>query len=118
MARPSPSCAHGDDRLHFSPASPPSSNSAEKKESTGPRLNQLCPPSAQPSSNFSLDYRLTPPERLHMTNEPVDRRFLQGASGTKSPYGIRSWKYFSTRVSPAGTLIANASPFAILNSTM
>src|SRR5262249_16178572 len=49
MARPSPSCAHDDDRLHFSPASPPSSNSSEKKESTGPRLSQLCPPSATPS---------------------------------------------------------------------
>src|SRR5262245_32766680 len=57
MARPSPSCAHDDDRLHFSPASPPSSNSAEKKESTGPRLSQLCPPCATPSSSSSLDYR-------------------------------------------------------------
>src|SRR5215470_16395764 len=57
MARPSPSCAHDDDRLHFSPASPPSSNSAEKKESTGSRLSQLCPPCATPSSNASLDYR-------------------------------------------------------------
>src|SRR5215510_13180620 len=57
MARPSPSCAHDDDRLHFSPASPPSSNSAEKKESTAPRLSQPCPPCATPSSNSSLDYR-------------------------------------------------------------
>src|SRR5215470_11932961 len=57
MARPSPSCAHDDDRLHFSPASPPSSNSSEKKESTGPRLSQLCPPCATPSSSSSLDYR-------------------------------------------------------------
>src|SRR5260370_2107002 len=57
MARPSPSCAHDDDRLRLPPASPPSSNSAEKKESTGPRLSQLCPPCATPSSNSSLDYR-------------------------------------------------------------
>src|SRR5205809_4682280 len=57
MARPSPSRAHDDDRLRLSPASPPSSNSAEKKESTGPRLSQLCPPCATPSSNSSLDYR-------------------------------------------------------------
>src|SRR5439155_22121858 len=57
MARPSPSRAHDDDRLRLSPASPPSSNSAEKKESTGPRLSQLCPPCATPSSNYSLDYR-------------------------------------------------------------
>src|SRR5213076_572562 len=57
MARPSPSCAHDDDRLRLSPASPPSINSAEKKESTVPRLGQLCPPCATPSSNSSLDYR-------------------------------------------------------------
>src|SRR5215831_20293571 len=46
MARPSPSCAHDDNRLRLPPASPPSSNSAEKKEPTGPRLSQLCPPCA------------------------------------------------------------------------
>src|SRR5256885_4458757 len=57
MARPSPSCAHDDDRLRLPPASPPSSNRAEKKESTGPRLSQLCPPCATPFSNSSLDYR-------------------------------------------------------------
>jgi hypothetical protein len=42
----------------------------------------------------------------------------QRTSGTNSPYGIRSWKYLRTRVSPAGTLIASASPFAMRNSTM
>src|SRR5258708_28725406 len=57
MARPSPSCAHDDDRLRLPPASPSRSNSAEKKESTVRRLSQLCPPCATPSSNFSLDYR-------------------------------------------------------------
>src|SRR6266481_3979945 len=57
MARPSPSCAHDDDRLRLPPASPPSSNRAEKKETTGPRLSQLCPPCATPFSNSSLDYR-------------------------------------------------------------
>jgi hypothetical protein len=57
MARSSPSCAHDDDRLRLPPASPPSSNSAEKKEPTGPRLSQLCPPCATPLSNFSLNYR-------------------------------------------------------------
>src|SRR5947207_2442571 len=57
MASASPSFAHDDDRLRLSPASPPSSNSAEKKESTVPRLSQLCPPCATPSSNSSLDYR-------------------------------------------------------------
>jgi hypothetical protein len=29
----------------------------KKKEPTGPRLSQLCPPCATPFSNFSLDYR-------------------------------------------------------------
>src|SRR5206468_6503748 len=43
--------------LRLTPASPPSSNSAGKKESTAPRLSQLCPPCATPSSNSSLDYR-------------------------------------------------------------
>src|SRR5258708_21710963 len=57
LAGPASSCAHDDDRLRFPPVSPPSSNSAEKKESTGPRLSQLCPPCATPSSNSSLDYR-------------------------------------------------------------
>src|SRR5258708_35943277 len=57
MARPSPSCAHDDDRLRLPPASPSRSNSAEKKESTVRRLSQLCPPCATPSSNSSLDYR-------------------------------------------------------------
>src|SRR5467141_5464579 len=57
MARPSPSCAHDDDRLRLPPASPSRSNSAEKKESTVRRLSQLCPPCATPSSNSSLDHR-------------------------------------------------------------
>jgi hypothetical protein len=30
---------------------------APKKESTSPRLSQLCPPCATPFSNSSLDYR-------------------------------------------------------------
>src|SRR6266699_2946727 len=57
LARPSPSCAHDDDRLRLPPASPPRSSKAGKKESTGHRLSQLCQPCATPSSNSSLDYR-------------------------------------------------------------
>jgi hypothetical protein len=53
LARPSPSCADDDDRSCLSPASPPRRSKAEKKESTGHRLSQLCPPCATPSSNFS-----------------------------------------------------------------
>src|ERR1700730_12992726 len=56
MARPSPACAHDDDRLRLPAASPPRSNSAEKKESTGLRLGQLCPPCVTPSSKSSLDH--------------------------------------------------------------
>jgi hypothetical protein len=54
----------------------------------------------------------------HARRDGEAQRFLQGTSGTNRPYGIRSWKYFSTGVSPAGTLIASASPSAVLNSTM
>src|SRR5262249_459792 len=54
--RPSPSCAHDDDRLRLPPASPSRSNSAEKKESTDPRLSQLCPPYVTPSSSSSLEH--------------------------------------------------------------
>src|SRR6516225_241783 len=59
MARPSPSCAHDDDRLCLPPASPSRSNSAEKKESTDPRLSQLCPPYVTPSSSSSLEHHLS-----------------------------------------------------------
>src|SRR6202022_2639338 len=57
LARPSPSCAHDDDRLRLPPASPAGNSKAGKKESTGRRPSQLCPPYATPSSNSSLDYR-------------------------------------------------------------
>src|SRR5262245_7015936 len=45
-----------DDRLRLPAASPSRSNSAEKKESTDPRLSQLCPPYVTPSSSSSLEY--------------------------------------------------------------
>src|SRR5215831_19497870 len=57
LARPSSSCAYDDDRLRLPPASPARNSKAGKKESTGRRLSQLCPPYATPSSNSSLDYR-------------------------------------------------------------
>src|SRR5215813_6532636 len=56
MARSSPSCAHDDDRLRLPAASPSRSNSAEKKESTDPRLSQLCQPYVTPSSSSSLEH--------------------------------------------------------------
>src|SRR5262245_46280852 len=57
LARPSPSCAYDDDRLRLPPASPARNSKAGKKDSTGPRLSQLYPPCATPSSNVSIDYR-------------------------------------------------------------
>src|SRR5450755_1129680 len=57
LARPSSSCAHDDDRVCLPPVSPPCNSKAEKKETTGHRLNRLCQPYATPSSNSSLDHR-------------------------------------------------------------
>src|SRR5712672_1785237 len=57
LAGSSPSCAYDDDRLRLPPASSARNSKAEKKESTGRRLSQLCPQYATPSSNSSLDYR-------------------------------------------------------------
>ena len=56
LARPSPSCAHDDDRICLPPASPPFNSKAGKKESTGHRPSPLCQPCATPSSNSSLDH--------------------------------------------------------------
>ena len=57
LARTSPSCAHDDDRLRFPPISPAQNSKAGKKESTGRRLSQPCPPCVRPSSNSLLDHR-------------------------------------------------------------
>src|SRR3982074_1419358 len=57
MARPSPSCAHDDDRICLSPASPPCRSKAEKKESARRPPTHPYPPCATPSSNSSLDHR-------------------------------------------------------------
>ena len=48
---------YDDDRLRLPPASPARNSKAGKKESTGRRLSQLCPPYDTPSSNCSLHYR-------------------------------------------------------------
>src|SRR6187551_1281578 len=56
LARPSPSCAHDDDRICLPPASPPFNSKAGKKESTGHRPSRLYQPCATPSSNSSLDH--------------------------------------------------------------
>src|SRR5215831_18559770 len=57
MARPAPTCLDDDDRLRFPPVSPAQDSKAGKKESTGRRQSRLCPLSAKPSSNSSLDHR-------------------------------------------------------------
>src|SRR2546430_669220 len=54
--RTSPYCAHDDDRLRVPPISPAQNRKAGKKESTGRRLSQPCPPCARPSSKSSLDH--------------------------------------------------------------
>src|SRR5512132_3284897 len=94
MARPSPSCAHDDDRLRLPPASPPSSNSAEKKESTGPRLSQLCPPCATPFSNSSLDYRRSD-ARI------VENGFAASSGVSKSAKVVLGLIYFEKRLASA-----------------
>lgn len=59
LAGSSPPCAHDDDCLRFPPASPPYKSEAGKKEPTGRRLNQACPPCDAPSSTSSPDRRLS-----------------------------------------------------------
>src|SRR3954453_10412911 len=56
LARPSPSCAHDDDRIYLPPASPPLNSKAGKKQSTGHRPSRLYQPCATPPSNSSLDH--------------------------------------------------------------
>jgi hypothetical protein len=56
LARPSSSRTHDNDRLRVPPASPTRTSGAEKKESTGLRLNRACRPYAKPSSNSSFDH--------------------------------------------------------------
>src|SRR5215471_12050275 len=57
LARSSPTRAYDDDRVCLPPASPPRSSKAEKKETTGLRLNRRCQRCATPSSSYSLDLR-------------------------------------------------------------
>src|SRR5712671_1380604 len=56
LARTASSRAHDDDRLRFPPVSPAQNRKAGKKESTGRRLSQPCPPCARPASKSSLDH--------------------------------------------------------------
>src|SRR6188474_1470436 len=76
LARPSPSCAHDDDRIRIPPVSPPRNSKTGKKESTGHRLNQACQPYAAPSSNSSLN-------RISDVRT-ADVRSLRAGSVTKS----------------------------------
>src|SRR6516164_3255532 len=57
LAGSASSCAHDDDRLRLPPVSPAQNSKAGKKESTGRRLTQPCPPCARLFSNSSLDPR-------------------------------------------------------------
>ena len=59
LARPSSSCADGDDRLRVPPTSPAQKSEAGKKESTARPLNRRCRRSATPSSTSSCDQVLS-----------------------------------------------------------
>ena len=59
MARSSPSHLDDDDCLRLLATPSPRTRGAEKKESTGLRLNQPCPPYVTPSSISSFDRRLS-----------------------------------------------------------
>src|SRR5215475_12500415 len=85
MARPSPSCAHDDDRLRLPAASPSRSNSAEKKESTDPRLSQLCPPYVAPSASSSLEYHRSD-ARI------VENGFAAGSGMSNSAKVVLEWR--------------------------
>src|SRR5271167_1556708 len=59
LARPSSSCADGDDCLRVPPTSPAQKSEAGKKESTARHLNRPCRRSATPSSTSSCDQVLS-----------------------------------------------------------
>jgi hypothetical protein len=72
------------------PASPARNSKTGKKESTGPRLSQLCPPCATPFSKFSLDYRRSDAritslgfKLLHETKDAAAAYFVSGQSPRK-----------------------------------
>src|SRR5262245_21246758 len=56
LARPSPTCAHDNDRLRLPSASSPHPSETGKKGSTDPHLSQACPPCVTPSSASSCDH--------------------------------------------------------------
>src|SRR5215471_6742172 len=56
-------------------------------------------------------------EDFHQTNTLGAVNVPHGASGTNSPYGMRSWKCRITAAPVLGIEIASASPAAVLNST-
>src|SRR4249919_3935668 len=59
LARPSSSCADGDDCLRVPPTSPAQNSEAGKKESTARPLNRRCRRFATPSSTSSCDQVLS-----------------------------------------------------------
>src|SRR6516162_1052193 len=98
LARPSPSCAYDDDRLRLPPASPARNSKAGKKDSTGPRLSQLCPPCATPSSNFSLDYR--------RSDARIVENGFAASSGVNKSAKVVLGQFASGRSRPTGYLRA------------
>src|SRR4030088_116563 len=106
LARPSPPCAHDDDRVRLPPASPPCNCKAGKKESTGHRPNQPCQPCATPSSNSSLDHRRSD-ARI------AENGFATSSGGSKSAKVVLTARMISKSFLPASveTRSLNALPF-------
>ena len=68
LARPSSSCADGDDCLRVPPMSPAQKSEAGKKESTARPLNRRCRRSAMPSSTSLCDQVLSRRRVARLTN--------------------------------------------------
>src|SRR6476661_6165871 len=92
LARPSPSCAHDDDRICLPPASPPFNSKAGKKETTGHRPSPLYQPCATPSSNSSLDHHRS------------DVRIAENGFATSSGVSESAKVVLVSRLTPASPL--------------
>src|SRR3982074_1594655 len=102
LARPSPPCAHDDDRVRLPPASPPCNCKAGKKESTGHRPSRPCQPCATPSSNSSLDHRRSD-ARI------AENGFATSSGGSKSAKVVLDFLPFDRRRNTSGVLALCAS---------
>jgi hypothetical protein len=77
---------------------------APKKESTSPRLSQLCPPCATPFSNSSLDYRRSD-ARI------VENGFAASSGVSKSAKVALVWPHIESREWPCLVTTFPTLPF-------